>query len=162
MKVFLKLYTQSYLSSSWNPSFIKVMHSKVILLFEHKNSKQDIYMNDSDSVVCKDMLLHNSHIEQTIALTIPTFSQPVLLTLLCLSLLDVGYHGYKAVLVTKQYWPAESGSGQSYGPFNVTVLEQHIFADYTIRTIQLVVNILLMSCLEFLCLKKRFTLNLST
>ena len=41
----------------------------------------------------------------------------------------------------EQYWPAESGSGQSYGPFNVTVLEQHIFADYTIRTIQPVVNI---------------------
>ena len=40
----------------------------------------------------------------------------------------------------EQYWPAESGSGQSYGPFNVTVVEQHIFADYTIRTIQLVVN----------------------
>ena len=27
----------------------------------------------------------------------------------------------------EQYWPAESGSGQSYGPFNVTVLEQHIY-----------------------------------
>ena len=35
----------------------------------------------------------------------------------------------------EQYWPAESRNGQSYGPFNVTVLEQHIFADYTIRTI---------------------------
>ena len=40
----------------------------------------------------------------------------------------------------EQYWPDESGSGQSYGPFNVTVVEQHIFADYTIRTIQLVVS----------------------
>ena len=49
----------------------------------------------------------------------------------------------------EQYWPAECGSGESYGPFNMTVLEQHMFADYTIRTIQLVVNILLMSCLEF-------------
>ena len=62
----------------------------------------------------------------------------------------------------EQYWPAESGSGQSYGPFNVTVLEQHIFADYTIRTIQLVVNILLMSCLEFLCSKRRFTFECMT
>ena len=25
----------------------------------------------------------------------------------------------------EQYWPAESRRGQSYGPFNVTVLEQH-------------------------------------
>ena len=49
----------------------------------------------------------------------------------------------------EQYWPAECGSGENYGPFNMTVLEQHIFADYTIRTIQLVVNKLLMSCLEF-------------
>ena len=61
----------------------------------------------------------------------------------------------------EQYWSAENGSGLSYGPFDVTILEQHIFADYTIRTIQLVVNILLMSCLQFLCLKSRFTLNLS-
>ena len=49
----------------------------------------------------------------------------------------------------EQYWPAECESGENYGPFNMTVLEQHIFADYTIRTIQLVVNKLLMSCLEF-------------
>ena len=40
----------------------------------------------------------------------------------------------------EQYWPSESRSGQSYGPFNVTVVEQHILADYTIRTIQLVVS----------------------
>ena len=42
----------------------------------------------------------------------------------------------------EQYWPAESGSGQRYGPFivNVSTMEQHIFADYTIRTIQLVVS----------------------
>ena len=62
----------------------------------------------------------------------------------------------------EQYWPAESGSAQSYGPFSVTVLEQHTFADYTIRTIQLVVNILLMSCLEFLYLKKRFIFECMT
>ena len=40
----------------------------------------------------------------------------------------------------EQYWPDKVGSSQSYGPFNVTVVEQHIFADYTIRTIQLVVS----------------------
>ena len=40
----------------------------------------------------------------------------------------------------EQYWPAESGRGQSYGPFNMSLMEQHIFADYTIRTIQLVVS----------------------
>ena len=40
----------------------------------------------------------------------------------------------------EQYWPAESGRGQNYGPFNVSIVEQHIFADYTIRTIQLVVS----------------------
>ena len=62
----------------------------------------------------------------------------------------------------EQYWPAESGISQSYGLFNVTVVEQHIFADYTIRTIQLVVNILLISCLEFLCSKRRFTFECMT
>ena len=39
----------------------------------------------------------------------------------------------------EQYWP-EGGSGQSYGPFNLSVMELQIFADYTIRTIQLVVS----------------------
>ena len=39
----------------------------------------------------------------------------------------------------EQYWP-EGGSGQSYGPFSVSVVEQQIFADYIIRTIQLVVS----------------------
>ena len=40
----------------------------------------------------------------------------------------------------EQYWPTVSGSGQSYGPFSVSIVEQHIFADYIIRTIQLVVS----------------------
>ena len=40
----------------------------------------------------------------------------------------------------EQYWPVECRSGQSYGRFSVTVMEQHIFADYIIRTIQLVVS----------------------
>ena len=39
----------------------------------------------------------------------------------------------------EQYWP-EGGSGKSYGPFNVSIVEQHIFADYTIRNIKLVVS----------------------
>ena len=43
----------------------------------------------------------------------------------------------------EQYWP-EGGSGKSYGPFNVTVTEQHIFADYVIRNIQLVVSELIL------------------
>ena len=47
----------------------------------------------------------------------------------------------------EQYWP-EGGSGKSYGPFNVSIVEQHIFADYTIRTIQLVVSKLLALQLE--------------
>ena len=36
----------------------------------------------------------------------------------------------------EQYWP-EAGSGMRCGPFNLSLVEQHIFADYTIRTIQL-------------------------
>ena len=38
----------------------------------------------------------------------------------------------------EQYWP-EGGSGKSYGPFNVSIVEENIFADYTIRNIKLVV-----------------------
>ena len=40
----------------------------------------------------------------------------------------------------EQYWP-EAGSGMSCGPFNLSLEEQHIFADYTVRTIQLVVSV---------------------
>ena len=50
-------------------------------------------LNGPDSVVCKGMLLQDSHTKRTIALGTPTFSRPVLLTLLRLSLFDVGYHG---------------------------------------------------------------------
>jgi hypothetical protein len=39
----------------------------------------------------------------------------------------------------EQYWP-EAGSGKSYGPFNLSLVEQLILADYTIRTLQLVVS----------------------
>ena len=40
----------------------------------------------------------------------------------------------------EKYWP-EGGSGQRYGPFNLSLVEQLILADYTIRTIQLVVSL---------------------
>ena len=36
----------------------------------------------------------------------------------------------------EQYWP-ENTSSKSYGPFNVLVMEQQVFADYIIRSIQL-------------------------
>ena len=39
----------------------------------------------------------------------------------------------------QQYWP-ESGSSQSYGPFKVTLTNQQVYTDYTIRTLQLEVG----------------------
>ena len=36
----------------------------------------------------------------------------------------------------EKYWP-EKGSGKSYGPFNASLVEELIFADYIIRKIQL-------------------------
>ena len=39
----------------------------------------------------------------------------------------------------QQYWP-ESGSTQSYGPFKVTLTDQQVYTDYTIRTLQLEVR----------------------
>ena len=39
----------------------------------------------------------------------------------------------------EKYWP-ESGSCQSYGPFNLSLVEEHIYSDYNIRTVQLEVN----------------------
>lgn len=41
----------------------------------------------------------------------------------------------------EQYWP-QSGS-QEYGPFMVNLIEEQVFADYTIRTMHLVVHILI-------------------
>ena len=38
----------------------------------------------------------------------------------------------------QQYWP-ESGK-QQFGPFHVTITDQQIFADYTIRTLSVSVN----------------------
>ena len=37
-----------------------------------------------------------------------------------------------------QYWP-ESGS-KSYGPFTVTITDQQVYADYTVRILQLQVR----------------------
>ena len=39
----------------------------------------------------------------------------------------------------QQYWP-ESGSTQSYGPFQVSLADQQVYTDYTIRTLQLEVR----------------------
>ena len=39
----------------------------------------------------------------------------------------------------QQYWP-ESGFTQSYGPFKVTLTDQQVYTDYTIRTLQLEVG----------------------
>ena len=39
----------------------------------------------------------------------------------------------------QQYWP-ESGSTQSYGPFQVTLADEEVYTDYTIRTLQLEVR----------------------
>ena len=49
-------------------------------------------LNGPNCIVCKYQLLCEGQVEGTIALATPTF-RPVLLTLPCLSLLDVGYHG---------------------------------------------------------------------
>ena len=38
----------------------------------------------------------------------------------------------------EQYWP-ESGS-TNFGPFKITLTEQQVFPDYTIRTLQLTVS----------------------
>ena len=39
----------------------------------------------------------------------------------------------------EQYWP-EGGSGQSYGPFNLSLVKQLTFADYVVRTFRLEVG----------------------
>ena len=40
----------------------------------------------------------------------------------------------------EQYWP-EARQSETYGPFEVTVVDQKVFADCTIRTLQLEVCI---------------------
>ena len=45
----------------------------------------------------------------------------------------------------QQYWP--EASNENYGPFIVTLTEQQIFTDYTIRTLQVKVSLKLGSTL---------------
>ena len=40
----------------------------------------------------------------------------------------------------EQYWPESSKKFEEYGPFEVTVVDQKVFADYTVRIIQLEVS----------------------
>ena len=40
----------------------------------------------------------------------------------------------------EHYWPDGRSDQISHGPFNLSLIEQLILADYTIRTIQLVVS----------------------
>ena len=42
----------------------------------------------------------------------------------------------------EQYWPEGAGVS-SFGPFDVSVVEQQIFADYIIRHIRLIVSLLI-------------------
>ena len=44
----------------------------------------------------------------------------------------------------EQYWP-QSKQSEEYGPFEVTVVDQKVFADYTVRIMQLEVS----SCFAF-------------
>ena len=46
----------------------------------------------------------------------------------------------------EQYWP-ELGT-QEYGPFKVTLTDQQVFADYTIRQLFVSVSSVVVSCLE--------------
>ena len=39
----------------------------------------------------------------------------------------------------EQYWPDQEP--QEYGPFTVTLAEQQVFADYTVRSLQVMVNL---------------------
>ena len=47
----------------------------------------------------------------------------------------------------KQYWP--EASSDSFGPFSVTLLEQQVFVDYTIRTLQVKVTLELYNIMIF-------------
>ena len=46
----------------------------------------------------------------------------------------------------EQYWP-ELGT-KEYGPFKVTLTDQQVFADYTIRQLFVSVSSVVVSCLE--------------
>ena len=59
----------------------------------------------------------------------------------------------------EQYWP-EGGSGQSYGPFNLSLVEQLTFADYVVRTFRLEVGDIKSYCLDIYVMK--FSFNICT
>ena len=42
----------------------------------------------------------------------------------------------------EQYWPDEGT--KEYGPFKVTLADQHVFADYTIRQLSVSVSLMIM------------------
>ena len=44
----------------------------------------------------------------------------------------------------EQYW-SEDASVSNFGPFNVSVVEQHILADYVIRHMRMVVSLTMSS-----------------
>ena len=57
----------------------------------------------------------------------------------------------------EQYWPSQET--QEYGPFKVTLTDQQVFADYTIRqllvAVSVVATLLLSGCPHsYLCLKQ--------
>jgi len=41
----------------------------------------------------------------------------------------------------EQYWPDQEP--QEYGPFTITLADQQVFADYTIRMLQVKVNLII-------------------
>ena len=41
----------------------------------------------------------------------------------------------------EQYWPESASEEKSFGPFNLSLVEENIFADYTIRTIKIKVQL---------------------
>jgi len=43
----------------------------------------------------------------------------------------------------EQYWPDQES--QEYGPFTVTVADQQVFADYIVRTLQVMVSLILLA-----------------
>ena len=48
----------------------------------------------------------------------------------------------------EQYWPEQGSEGKSFGPFKLTLVEEHIFADYTVRTIGIDVSLCLKYCMH--------------
>jgi protein tyrosine phosphatase len=47
--------------------------------------------------------------------------------------------GHQKIKKCERYWPVTGSS--SYGPFKVTLTEQQVFPDYTIRSMQVTVSL---------------------